>query len=61
MQENVIPVITPIEIDKVIDSFCKDISTENVPAYVDVVLYGKGVAGKCFQNVITTYLEENEL
>ncbi len=57
MEQNMIPMVTPMEINEKIKEFCETISTEMNPIYIDVVPYVKGVAGKCFQNV-DTYIEE---
>lgn len=58
MEENVISMVTPKEIDGIIKQFCDAICTEVKPIYIDVVPYVKGVAGKCFQNV-DSYIEEH--
>ena len=58
MEENMIPMVTPKKKKKKIKQFCEMISAETKPVYVDVVLYDKGVAGKCFQNV-NSYIEEH--
>lgn len=58
MEGNMIPTVTPKEINEKVKQFCKEISTETMPVYIDVVPYAKGVAGKCFQNV-NSYIEEH--
>lgn len=58
MEENMIPMVTPKKISETIKQFCETINMGTNPVYIDVVPYGKGVAGKCFQNV-DSYIAEH--
>ena len=37
MEGNMIPTVTPKEINEKVKQFCKEISTETMPVYIDVV------------------------
>lgn len=36
MEQNMIPMVTPMEINEKIEEFCETISTEKNPIYIDV-------------------------